>query len=233
MTFAATAVRPAAGSGLAAREVKFAPAELTVAGDGSFSGYASLFGAADLSRDMVMPGAFAGSLRKRGAGGIRMLFQHDPNQPIGVWDDIREDGRGLHVRGRLMPEVEKGREVLTLMRAGALDGLSIGFRTVRGRTDPATGIRRLLEVDLWEISVVTFPMLPGARVSAVKTARAAGRLPTVREFERWLVLDAGLTPSEAKAVIRSGFKSIAGRRDAAGSEGLAGKLRRAARTIHP
>jgi HK97 family phage prohead protease len=141
-----------------------------VEADGSFSGYASLFGEADLNRDVVMPGAFLTSIGRRGAGGIRMLFQHDPAAPIGVWREIREDARGLFVRGRLMTQVAKGREVLALMRAGAIDGLSIGFRTLRGRTDAKTGTRRLFEVDLWEISVVTFPMLPAARVSAVKGA---------------------------------------------------------------
>ena len=85
-----------------------------------------------------------------------------------MWLDLHEDARGLFARGRLMPEVTRAREVLSLMRAGALDGLSIGFRTVQGRTDPATGVRRLDKIDLWEISVVTFPMLPEARVSAVK-----------------------------------------------------------------
>jgi HK97 family phage prohead protease len=153
------------------RETKFAAAELSeVEADGSFSGYASLFGEPDLSRDMVVPGAFQTSIRKRGAAGIRMLFQHDPAAPIGTWREIREDLRGLFVRGRLTTEVAKAREVLALMRAGAIDGLSIGFRTVRGRTDAKTGVRRLLEVDLWEISVVTFPLLPGARVSTVKGA---------------------------------------------------------------
>jgi HK97 family phage prohead protease len=151
------------------RETKFAPTELTeVEADGSFCGYASLFGEADLSRDVVLPGAFKKSIGARGPGGIRMLFQHDPAAPIGVWQEIREDARGLFVRGRLMPEVARAREVLALMRAGAIDGLSIGFRTVKGRTDAKTGVRKLLEVDLWEISVVTFPMLPAARVSAVK-----------------------------------------------------------------
>lgn len=154
---------------MTATETKFARAELAVQPDGAFSGYASLFGKADLGRDMVMPGAFAGSLARRGPAGVKMLFQHDPNAPIGVWDAIREDGRGLHVRGRLTPGVEKAREVLNLMRAGALDGLSIGYRTVRGRTDAKSGLRKLLEVDLWEISVVTFPMLPEARVEAVKS----------------------------------------------------------------
>ena len=147
--------------------------------DGVFTGYASLFGVADLSKDVVMPGAFADSLRKRGAGDVRLLWQHDPGEPIGVWLELREDARGLYARGRLMPEVTRAREVLSLMRAGALDGLSIGFRTVQGRTDPASGVRRLDKIDLWEISVVTFPMLPEARVSAVKR-RGARRTQDAR-----------------------------------------------------
>ena len=154
--------------------------------DGSFSGYASLFGETDLNRDAVMPGAFLRSIAKRGAGGIRMLFQHDPAAPIGVWREIREDSRGLFVSGRLMPEVEKAREVLALMRAGAIDGLSIGFRTVRGRTDAKSGVRQLIEVDLWEISVVTFPMLPAARVSAVKGMRRGALIETIRRGTRMM-----------------------------------------------
>jgi HK97 family phage prohead protease len=167
------------------RETKFAPAELSeVEADGSFCGYASLFGEADLSRDVVLPGAFKKSIGARGPGGIRMLFQHDPAAPIGVWQEIREDARGLFVRGRLMPEVARAREVLALMRAGAIDGLSIGFRTVKGRTDAKTGVRKLLEVDLWEISVVTFPMLPAARVSAVKGVGADALVGAIRRATR-------------------------------------------------
>ena len=164
---------PRKGGGKALhRETKFAAAEISeVEADGSFSGYASLFGETDLNRDVVMPGAFLKSIGTRGAAGIRMLFQHDPAAPIGVWRVVREDARGLFVSGRLMSEVAKGREVLALMRAGAIDGLSIGFRTVKGRTDAKSGVRSLIEVDLWEISVVTFPMLPAARVSAVKGMR--------------------------------------------------------------
>ena len=168
-------------------ETKFARAALShVEADGTFAGYASLFGKTDLGRDVVMPGAFNASLASRGAAGVKMLFQHDPAEPIGVWTEIREDGQGLYVKGRLTTDVAKAREVLALMRAGALDGLSIGFRTVRGRTDAKTGVRRLYEVDLWEISVVTFPMQPEARVVSVKTARdtlriaAAIRRATVR-----------------------------------------------------
>ena len=153
-------------------ETKFARAALADVGeDGTFAGYASLFGKADLGQDVVLPGAFRASLARRGAGGIKMLFQHDPREPIGVWTEIGEDTAGLFVRGKLTTGVARAREVLSLIRAGALDGLSIGYRTVRGRTDAKTGIRSLIEVDLWEISVVTFPMLPEARVSSVKAAR--------------------------------------------------------------
>lgn len=147
--------------------------------DGVFEGYASLFNQEDLGGDVILPGAFRESLRARRAGGIKMLFQHDPNQPIGVWLKLTEDARGLYVEGRLMVEVEKAREVLALMRAGALDGLSIGFKTVKGRRDARSGVRRLERVDLWEISVVTFPMLPEARVASVKgrwEGQAVGRI---------------------------------------------------------
>ena len=154
---------------LAARERKFAGSALArVEADGTFSGYASLFGKADLARDVVEPGAFARALRLRGAAGIRMLYQHDPAEPIGTWLELAEDERGLFARGRLTPGVARAREVLELMRAGALDGLSIGFRTVRARKDAKSGLRRIVEADLWEISVVTFPMLPEARVHSVK-----------------------------------------------------------------
>lgn len=140
--------------------------------DGTFEGYASVFGAEDLGRDIVMPGAFARSLARRGPKGVKLLYQHDAGAVIGVWSEIREDGRGLFVRGRLLADVARAREVLALMRAGAVDGLSIGYHVVRAEKDGKRGARRLVELDLWEISVVTFPMLPEARISAVK------RLPT-------------------------------------------------------
>jgi HK97 family phage prohead protease len=142
-----------------------------VTGQGRFSGYASVFGEVDLGKDAIAPGAFAQSLARRGASGVRMLFQHDPGEPLGAWKTIREDARGLYVEGILSPGVARAQEVHMLMKAGALDGLSIGFQTVKAKTDGKTGVRRILEADLWEISIVTFPMLPSARVSNVKNAR--------------------------------------------------------------
>jgi len=146
-------------------------ARVAVGLDGTVEGYASLFGEVDQARDMVMPGAFARTLESRGIRKIPMLFQHDPAEPIGVWLSLVEDHRGLLARGKLIPEVKRARELLSLVEAGAVDGLSIGYRTVRGRIDPATRIRKLYQVDLWEISIVTFPLLAGARVRAVKSVR--------------------------------------------------------------
>ena len=220
------------------REVKVCPAELKyVEPDGTFEGYASLFGKADLGQDMVMPGAFAASLSARGATGIKLLFQHDPSEPIGVWLELREDAKGLFARGRLMAEVARAREVLSLMRAGALDGLSIGFRTVKARSDTKSGVRRIEQADLWEISIVTFPMLPEARVSTVKQRLDRGEVPSEREFERWLTRDAGFPRSRARALMRQGYKGLAGMRDASGGAQaeahIARLLRRAARKINP
>jgi HK97 family phage prohead protease len=151
---------------------KFASLELrALRQDGTFSGYASIFGEVDLGKDTVERGAFRKSLSERGPEGVRMLFQHDPSEPIGAWKTIREDSRGLYVEGVLADGVARAREVHQLLKNAALDGLSIGFRTVRAKTDAKSGVRRILEADLWEISVVTFPMLPSARVQNVKNAR--------------------------------------------------------------
>ena len=130
-------------------------------GDGRIEGYASLFGLTDQGGDEVAPGAFAASLTRNGRS-IKLLWQHDPMQPIGVWETIREDDRGLLVTGRLLREVRRGAEAAALLKAGAVDGLSIGYRAVRAEKRQGGG-RRLIEVDLWEVSLVTFPMLSEAR----------------------------------------------------------------------
>ena len=126
-------------------------------------GYASLFGQSDKGGDIVQKGAYAASLAR--GKGIKMLWQHDPAQPIGIWEEVREDERGLWVKGRLLLDVARGREAAALIGAGAIDGLSIGYRTLRA-TKNDRGQRLLQELELWEVSLVTFPMLPSARVSA-------------------------------------------------------------------
>ncbi len=130
-------------------------------------GYASLFGRRDQGGDVVQKGAYAASLKALSGSGrrVKMLWQHDPQQPIGVWDEVREDSTGLFVKGRILTEVEKGREAAALLAAGAIDGLSIGYRTLRAEKD-GKGQRLLSELELWEVSLVTFPMLAEARVAA-------------------------------------------------------------------
>ena len=170
------------------------------AGGFRIGGHASLFGVVDLGRDAVEPGAFAAALARRGAAGIRMLFQHDPAQPVGRWTAMREDASGLWVEGRLTAGVQKADELAALILSGALDGLSIGFKTVKGRRDARSGIRRLAEVDLWEISLVTFPMQPAARVASVEAARGLAGAPSHRDLVPRSVLD--LPPAALAATIR-------------------------------
>jgi HK97 family phage prohead protease len=115
-----------------------------------------------------------------------MLYQHFSHAPIGVWEEIAEDARGLYVRGRLVPEVEQARDVRALLADGALNGLSIGFRTVRARR-AAANRRTLLEIDLWEISVVTFPLLAGSTVTAI----GSRQLPTFQSDLARIFREAG------------------------------------------
>ena len=147
-------------------------------------GYASLFGKTDQGGDVVQKGAYAASLNRLAArqGRVKMLWQHDPGQPIGVWDEVKEDATGLWVKGRILPQVERGREVAALVQAGAIDGLSIGYRTVKAERD-GKGQRLLSELELWEVSLVTFPMLPEARVAAKADALDDGWRHIAAVFE--------------------------------------------------
>ncbi|MEO3479415.1 HK97 family phage prohead protease [Phaeobacter sp. CAU 1743] len=195
-------------------ETKDMAVDLTAAADsGAIEGYASLFGIEDQGGDIVAPGAYAASLAKLTQAGrrVKMLWQHDPAQPIGVWDEAREDERGLWVKGRILTEVAKGREAQALIKAGSIDGLSIGYRTVKAQKQSG-GQRLLQELELWEVSLVTFPMLPEARVAAksevpaqvLDKLRAGDRL-TEREFER-MAKGIGLSNSQAERAARIHLK---------------------------
>ncbi len=159
-------------SGLERKFCRF-DSDLVVTDGTGIEGYASLFGACDQGGDIVEKGAYAASLARGSAEGrrVKMLWQHDPSRPIGIWDEVGEDDRGLRVKGRLLESVALGREAAALIAAGAIDGLSIGYRTLRSRQDEK-GRRVLTELDLWEVSLVTFPMLHGARVGAKRETLA-------------------------------------------------------------
>lgn len=166
-------------------ETKFVALDQKACSGADIAGYASFFGAADQNADVVEPGAFAASLERLSREGrtVKLLWQHDPAKPIGVWDEVAEDRLGLAVRGRLLTEVRCGAEAAALLAAGAIDGLSIGYRTVRA--ERAGKGRRLLELDLWEVSLVTFPMLPSARASTALPAADADA-DAAREFSEAL-----------------------------------------------
>lgn len=196
--------------------------------DGRFSGYGSTFGGSpDAGGDIVMPGAFAESLAAHRRNGTKpkMLWQHDTRQPIGVWIDLAEDGKGLRVDGRLNLAKQIGRDVHSDLKMGAVDGLSIGYEIMTGgaEADPKRpGVRLLRKLDLWEISVVTFPMNENAFVTEVKTASQVMREHIAREGEmpdlpvlESVLREAGLSKSQAKVVAAHGLPELL-RREAGG-----------------
>lgn len=184
--------------------------------DGTFTGYGSVNGNVDSYGERVMPGAFAGSLakHKREGTSVLMLWQHNPNEPIGIWDDLAEDAKGLWGKGRLIMEVQKAREVHALMKANAIGGLSIGYREIKATPDG--NVRNLDELDLREISPVSFPANRRARIEAVKSERMeefARRLRDgdpmpIKEFED-ILREAGVPKSMATQIASVGYAKAA------------------------
>lgn len=187
---------------------------------GVFEGYGSVFFTIDSYRDVVMPGAFADSIAEHKAKGTApaLLWQHNHYEPIGRYTDFEEDEKGLFLRGELFinDHVPMADKCYTLFKRKAIKGLSIGFNVASGgeEWDDEARVNRLTKVDLWETSPVTFPANPDAEVTAVKQKLGAGTYPTVREFERLLVREAGFTRSDAHTILTKGFhaliKSVAG-----------------------
>jgi HK97 family phage prohead protease len=171
---------------------------ITTEDDGTFEGYGSVFNNTDLGNDVIKEGAFTKTLRKKGPKGVKLLYQHKADEPIGVLDEIMEDRKGLRVQGRLAMNTQKGKEVYELMKMGAIDGLSIGYRVApKGAHYDEKGKRRMLkEVDLMEISAVTFPMNPRAKIMGVK---GEGK-HNIREWEEFLREAGGLSRSESKVI---------------------------------
>lgn len=167
----------------------FALLDLKATGDsGIVEGYGSVFGVKDSYDDVILPGAFSASLAAQRAANTMpaMLWQHDPSEPIGIWSEMVEDERGLRVKGQLALETVRGREAFSLLKLGALNGLSIGFVATAKSYNDRDGTRMISAIDLWEVSLVTFPANGSARVDGIKSADGVGALEKPSDAERWL-----------------------------------------------
>lgn len=177
---------------------------------GEFEGYGSVFGIKDSADDVVLPGAFQATLaswREKKAMPA-LLWQHQMNEPIGVYTDIREDDIGLYVKGRLLIDDDPlARRAYAHMKAGSLSGLSIGYRLKEGEYDRTRSVFLLKSIDLWEISLVTFPSNEEARINEVKRICARGEIPSPKRLEH-LLREGGLSRTQSKALLSGGYKAL-------------------------
>jgi len=192
---------------------------------GVFEGYGAVFGNQDLHNETIAAGAFAGSLKTRRPA---LLWQHRADEPIGAFEDVREDGRGLAVKGRLALNTTRGKEAYELLGMGALTGLSVGFIATADRVEKG-GRRTITQADLYEISLVTFPANESARVSSVKAAIERGDVPSIRDLEA-LLRDAGLSRKQSQTLLSKGYAGLDPSRDAADPE-LIAALRKLNQTL--
>ena len=189
--------------------------------DGTVEGYGSVFGVRDNYDDVIAKGAFIQSLKDHKAAGTMpaMLWQHDADKPIGVWTEMVEDDKGLRIKGQLAMETVKGKEAHALLKMGALNGLSIGFMSKEWAYDRETEVRTLTAIDLWEVSLVTFPANEKARVTNVKSA---DELQAPKDAEK-VLRDAGFSKSDATAFVSRVMRMGEVRSDSANSTAVAMK----------
>ena len=189
--------------------------------DGTVEGYGSVFGVRDNYDDVIAKGAFIQSLKDHKAAGTMpaMLWQHDADKPIGVWTEMVEDEKGLRIKGQLAMETVKGKEAHALLKMGALNGLSIGFMSKEWAYDRDTEVRTLTAIDLWEVSLVTFPANEKARVTNVKSA---DEMATPKDAEK-VLRDAGFSKSDATAFVSRVMRMGEVRSDSANSTVVAMK----------
>lgn len=177
--------------------------------DGFFSGYGAVFGNIDWYNDVILPGAFTASLAKWRAKNKMppVLWNHNDSEPIGVYTNIYEDEKGLFVEGKLLvDDVPRAKSIHALLKAGAIDGLSIGYSTKKANQQ-GNGVRELIEVELGEISIVTQPANERSVITSVKSKLDEGELPTLPEFEKFL-RESGFSKNQATAIASKGLRSL-------------------------
>lgn len=193
------------------RKVRHFPYEVKeVDEEGHFSGYASVYNVIDSYRERVAPGAFANTLRKW-AGRGRLppaLWQHRPAEPVGPFTKMIEDQRGLYTEGQLLvKDVVRAREARALMMSKTVDGMSIGFNSIVEEYDKTENLITLKEIDLWEVSIVTFPANSESLITEVRGMFENGKAPTIREIEE-ILRDAGFSKTHAKALVGFGYEGL-------------------------
>jgi len=203
---------------------KAIPLEIKAQGaNGTFSGYGSVFNVLDKGGDIIVPGAFTASLARWKASGrnVPMLWQHDTDEPIGHWPELKEDDHGLFGTDAQLwlEDAPYARLAQKGMSTKTITGLSIGYRVKRFSKDTATSVYTLQELDLVEISVVTNPMNDQARISDVKSMIEAGRLPSLQEFEQFLREAGGFSKSQATAIAGNGLSKLLHRGEPGGDNG--------------
>jgi HK97 family phage prohead protease len=197
--------------------------------DGTVEGYGSVFGVKDSYADVIQKGAFDKSIKEHKSvkSMPAMLWQHDAGQPIGIWTDMVEDSNGLKLSGKLAMETVKGKEAHALLKMGAINGLSIGFMTKQSNYDEKSEIRTLTEVELWEVSLVTFPANTKARVTQVKST---DEINTLKDAER-VLRDSGFSKQDAVSFV-SRVKTLSSRSDSDEVGELKAALQRLHSIIH-
>lgn len=171
--------------------------------DGVFSGYGTVWGDVDAYSETLAKGSIKRSLKKREPA---MLWQHDTTQPVGVWTSLVEDDHGLLLEGKVALDASIGRDAYALMKLGAVKGLSIGFIPVKWSQDRDNRLVTFSEVDLYEVSIVTFPALSSAKIDNVKSFFNGEQMPTVRDVEAFL-RDSGLSKTQAMTFISKGYQA--------------------------
>lgn len=217
------------------RELKFAQDDGAMA----FSGYGAVFDNVDFGGDLITQGAFSASLAGHKSAGSMpaMFYEHGkygggPALPVGVWTSLSEDGHGLKAEGRLL-DTQMGRDLHMALKAGAVSGLSIGYKVTDAspRVAPTDPKRTIKGAHLSEVSLVNDPMNPRARVVQVKSF---DEIKTIREFEDFLRDAAGFSSGQARRVASHGFKALdAGRDDSEGMAAIADAIRRNTAIIQP
>lgn len=200
-----------------AREVRSVALELRAVGeDGTIEGYGAVFGVRDDYDDVIAKGAFAATLAAHKSAGTMpaMLWQHDACEPIGIWSEMVEDDKGLRIKGQLALDTARGKEAHALLKMGALNGLSIGFVSKQWAYDRETDVRTLTEIDLWEVSLVTFPANSKARVTNVKASTDEVTAP--KDAER-ILREAGFSKADATGFVSRVMRLGEERREAAQS----------------